>query len=92
MECNGKLADDRCLNIIRRYPLDANFHGILDLQIDVINKDLSDFLLRSFDVELGVFNFGNGLMLSTEARDVTKVLWYYVPQTAARNYSQFLWP
>ncbi|CAN0907550.1 hypothetical protein LINGRAHAP2_LOCUS24856, partial [Linum grandiflorum] len=58
---------------IRRYLLDANFHGILDLQIEVINKDLSDFLLRSFDAELGVFNFDKGVTLSIEPRDVTRV-------------------
>ncbi|CAN0839075.1 hypothetical protein LINGRAHAP2_LOCUS2476, partial [Linum grandiflorum] len=73
VEVNSKLTDDRRLNTVRRYLLDANFHGILDQQIKVINKDLSDFLLCSFDAELGVFNFGKGLTLSIEPKDVTRV-------------------
>ncbi|CAN0906988.1 hypothetical protein LINGRAHAP2_LOCUS24552 [Linum grandiflorum] len=73
VEFNSKLADDRRLDTVLRYLLDANFYAILDLQIEFINKDLSDFLLRSFDAELGVFNFGKGLTLSIEARDVTRV-------------------
>ncbi|CAN0904757.1 hypothetical protein LINGRAHAP2_LOCUS23281, partial [Linum grandiflorum] len=73
VEVKSKFADDRRLNTIRRYLLDANFHGILDLQIEVINKDLSDFLLCSFDAELGMFNFGKGVTLSIEPRDVTRV-------------------
>ncbi|CAN1310415.1 hypothetical protein LINPERPRIM_LOCUS28057 [Linum perenne] len=40
LDVNGKIVQHPRRNTIRRDLMDANFHGLLDLQVDLINKEL----------------------------------------------------
>ncbi|CAN1141951.1 hypothetical protein LINPERPRIM_LOCUS25737 [Linum perenne] len=53
--------------------MDANFHGLLDVQVDLINKELCGFLISSYDPTTRTFLFPNGEVLTVEPSDVTRV-------------------
>ncbi|CAN1177131.1 hypothetical protein LINPERPRIM_LOCUS37401 [Linum perenne] len=53
--------------------MDANFHGLLDLQVDLINKELYSFLITLYDPKTRTFVFPNGEVLTCEPTDVARV-------------------
>ncbi|CAN1794782.1 hypothetical protein LINPERHAP1_LOCUS20412, partial [Linum perenne] len=53
--------------------MDANFHGLLDLQVDLINKELCSFMMASYDPKTRTFVFPNGEVLTVEPTDVARV-------------------
>ncbi|CAN1183452.1 hypothetical protein LINPERHAP2_LOCUS36515 [Linum perenne] len=49
MDLNGKIVHHPGRNTIRRGVFDANFHGLLDIQVELINKELTQLLISSYE-------------------------------------------
>ncbi|CAN1846713.1 hypothetical protein LINPERHAP1_LOCUS38315 [Linum perenne] len=73
LDVNAKIVQHRRRNTIRRDLMDASFHGLLDVQVDLINKELCGFLISSYDPTTRTFVFPNGEVLTVEPSDVTRV-------------------
>ncbi|CAN1308123.1 hypothetical protein LINPERPRIM_LOCUS27255 [Linum perenne] len=73
LDVNGKIVQHPRRNTIRRDQMDANFHGLLDLQVDLINKELCSFVMASYDPKTRTFVFPNGEVLIVEPTDVARV-------------------
>ncbi|CAN1310414.1 hypothetical protein LINPERPRIM_LOCUS28057 [Linum perenne] len=73
LDVNGKIVQHPRRNTIRRDLMDANFHGLLDLQVDLINKELCSFVMASYDPKTRTFVFPNGEVLTVEPTDVARV-------------------
>ncbi|CAN1292006.1 hypothetical protein LINPERPRIM_LOCUS21382 [Linum perenne] len=73
LDVNGKIVQHPRRNTIRHDLMDANFHGLLDLQVDLINKELYSFLITSYDPIARTFVFPNGEVLTVEPTDVARV-------------------
>ncbi|CAN0857478.1 hypothetical protein LINGRAHAP2_LOCUS6761 [Linum grandiflorum] len=73
MELNDVVAKHKYKNQIRRYLMDANFHALLDVKVTCINKEVSQFLLDSYDCQKQDFRFPNGEILDVKPSDVNRV-------------------
>ncbi|CAN1150329.1 hypothetical protein LINPERHAP2_LOCUS17501 [Linum perenne] len=73
MDLNGKIVHHPRRNTIRRGLIDANFHGLLDIQVELINKELTQLLITSYEPDARRFVFPNGEVLTVQASDVGRV-------------------
>ncbi|CAN1187144.1 hypothetical protein LINPERHAP2_LOCUS38564 [Linum perenne] len=73
MDLNGKIVHHPRRNTIRRGLIDANFHGLLDMQVQLINKELTQLLITSYEPDARRFVFPNGEVLTVQASDVGRV-------------------
>ncbi|CAN1341976.1 hypothetical protein LINPERPRIM_LOCUS39342 [Linum perenne] len=73
MDLNGKIVHHPRRNTICRGLIDANFHGLLDMQVELINKELTQLLITSYEPDARRFVFPNGEVLTVEASDVGRV-------------------
>ncbi|CAN0927059.1 Heat shock 70 kDa protein BIP2 [Linum grandiflorum] len=78
MELNKMIEARKTGLRIKKKLYDAKFHGLLDLQVEVVNHDLTDLLIESFNPTTRKFNL-NGHVLSIEPSDVERV--YGLPST-----------
>ncbi|CAN1761550.1 hypothetical protein LINPERHAP1_LOCUS7938 [Linum perenne] len=73
MDLNGKIVHHPRRNTIRHGLIDANFHGLLDMQVQLINKELTQLLITSYEPDARRFVFPNGEVLTVQASDVGRV-------------------
>ncbi|CAN1250862.1 hypothetical protein LINPERPRIM_LOCUS7547 [Linum perenne] len=73
MDLNGKIVHHPRRNTIRRGLIDANFHGLLDMQVELINKELTQLFITSYEPDARRFVFPNGEILTVQASDVGRV-------------------
>ncbi|CAN1849745.1 hypothetical protein LINPERHAP1_LOCUS39520, partial [Linum perenne] len=73
MDLNGKIVHHPRRNTIRHGLIDANFHGLLDMQVELINKELTQLLITSYEPDARRFVFPNGEVLTVQASDVGRV-------------------
>ncbi|CAN1177977.1 hypothetical protein LINPERHAP2_LOCUS33419 [Linum perenne] len=57
---------------VKRSLFEVKFHGLLEVQVDIVDKDLVSMLIEAFDPNHRKFKVG-GEWLSLEAADVTRV-------------------
>ncbi|CAN1173796.1 hmu [Linum perenne] len=70
---------------VKRNLFEAKFHGLLEVQVDIVDKDLVAMLIEAFDPNLRKFKVG-AEWLSLEAADVTRV--YGLPSSGFRASEQ----
>ncbi|CAN1763043.1 hypothetical protein LINPERHAP1_LOCUS8657 [Linum perenne] len=60
MDLNGKIVHHPRRNTIRHGLIDANFHGLLEMQVELINKELTQLLISPYEPDARRFVFPDG--------------------------------
>ncbi|CAN1272532.1 hypothetical protein LINPERPRIM_LOCUS14607 [Linum perenne] len=72
LSMNSKIEASRMGQAVKQFLYDSQFHGLMEVQVSVVDKELLAMLIDSFDMAEKKFRLG-GRLLSLEASDVGRV-------------------